>query len=91
MTVLFLEGERVVGLDIGIGANGIYPIIGNHAYGWSFVGTDIDEKALQNCKNIIANNPQLIECHQFTIADRTSVLYLKILCYPKTNLPFYHL
>jgi 23S rRNA (adenine1618-N6)-methyltransferase len=50
-----------VGLDIGIGANCIYPIIGNHAYGWSFVGTDIDEKALQNCKNIIANNPQLID------------------------------
>ncbi len=55
------EGPQVVGLDIGIGSNCIYPIIGNHAYGWSFVGTDIDEKALQNCKNIIANNPQLID------------------------------
>lgn len=55
------EGETVVGLDIGIGANCIYPIIGNSAYGWSFVGTDIDEKALQNCKNIIANNPKLID------------------------------
>ena len=55
------EGETVVGLDIGIGANCIYPIIGNSAYGWSFVGTDIDEKALQNCKKIIANNPKLIE------------------------------
>lgn len=55
------EGENVVGLDIGIGANCIYPIIGNNAYGWSFVGTDIDEKALQNCKKIIANNPKLID------------------------------
>lgn len=54
------EGENVIGLDIGIGANCIYPIIGNNAYGWSFVGTDIDEKALQNCKKIIANNPKLI-------------------------------
>lgn len=55
------EGESVIGLDVGIGANCIYPIIGNHEYKWSFVGTDIDEKALQNCKKIIANNPHLIE------------------------------
>ncbi|UPT71391.1 MAG: 23S rRNA (adenine(1618)-N(6))-methyltransferase RlmF [Flavobacterium sp. JAD_PAG50586_2] len=55
------EGETVVGLDIGVGANCIYPIIGNSAYGWSFVGTDIDEKALQNCKKIISNNPKLID------------------------------
>ncbi|MFN3969617.1 23S rRNA (adenine(1618)-N(6))-methyltransferase RlmF [Flavobacterium sp.] len=55
------EGENVIGLDIGIGANCIYPIIGNTTYGWSFVGTDIDEKALQNCKKIIADNPKLID------------------------------
>ena len=55
------DGESVVGLDIGIGANCIYPIIGNSAYGWSFVGTDIDENALQNCKKIIGNNPKLID------------------------------
>lgn len=55
------EGINITGLDIGIGANGIYPIIGNASYGWSFVGTDIDEKALQNCKKIIADNPKLID------------------------------
>ena len=55
------EGEQIVGLDVGIGANCIYPIIGNHEYGWSFVGTDIDEKALQNCKKIITQNPKLID------------------------------
>ena len=54
-------GEHIVGLDVGIGANCIYPIIGNHEYGWSFVGTDIDEKALQNCKKIITQNPKLID------------------------------
>ena len=55
------QGEHIVGLDVGIGANCIYPIIGNHEYGWSFVGTDIDEKALQNCKKIITQNPKLID------------------------------
>ena len=55
------EGDSVQGLDIGIGANCIYPIIGNATYGWSFVGTDIDENAIQNCKKIIEANPKLIE------------------------------
>jgi len=55
------EGEHIVGLDIGIGANCIYPIIGNEVYQWSFVGTDIDENALQNCKKIIFENPKLID------------------------------
>jgi len=55
------EGENIVGLDIGIGANCIYPILGNEAYQWSFVGTDIDENALQNCKKIISENPKLID------------------------------
>jgi 23S rRNA (adenine1618-N6)-methyltransferase len=55
------EGENVIGLDIGIGANCIYPILGNTIYGWSFVGTDIDEMAIQNCKKIIESNPKLIE------------------------------
>ena len=55
------RGETIFGLDIGIGANCIYPIIGNVAYGWSFVGTDTDENAIQNCTKIIANNPKLID------------------------------
>ena len=53
--------ETIQGLDIGIGANCIYPMLGNAIYGWSFVGTDTDEKALQNCKKIISQNPQLID------------------------------
>ena len=55
------EGDTIQGLDIGIGANCIYPIIGNTTYGWSFVGSDTDEKALQNCKIIIGQNEKLID------------------------------
>lgn len=55
------EGSTVEGLDIGIGANCIYPIIGSKAYGWRFVGTDINESSLQNCRKIIQNNPKLLE------------------------------
>jgi 23S rRNA (adenine1618-N6)-methyltransferase len=55
------KGETVQVLDIGIGANCIYPIIGNSVYGWSFVGTDTDNVALENCSKIIEKNPRLID------------------------------
>ncbi|WP_026728848.1 23S rRNA (adenine(1618)-N(6))-methyltransferase RlmF [Flavobacterium denitrificans] len=53
------KGNSVLGLDIGTGANLIYPILGNAVYNWSFVGTDIDKKAIENCSKIIENNPKL--------------------------------
>lgn len=46
-------------LDIGTGANCIYPIIGSYVYNWTFVGTDIDPKALEACQQIIDKNPTL--------------------------------
>jgi 23S rRNA (adenine1618-N6)-methyltransferase len=52
-------GEQVRVLDIGVGANCIYPIIGNKAYGWRFVGTDIDPVAVSTAQQIIAFNPSL--------------------------------
>ena len=55
------EGNKITALDIGVGANCIYPLLGNAVYGWSFVGTDIDEKAIQNCKKIIEANPKLMD------------------------------
>ena len=43
-------------LDIGVGANVIYPLIGQHEYGWQFVGTDINANALQHAQQIIDAN-----------------------------------
>lgn len=54
-------GNNIMGLDIGVGANCIYPILGNAEYDWSFVATDIDENALENCVSIIEQNPHLID------------------------------
>ena len=39
--ILFSIGNKIRCLDIGTGANAIYPLIGFSEYGWSFVGTDI--------------------------------------------------
>jgi len=48
------EGKTVRVLDVGTGASGVYPLIGFAEYGWSFVGTDIDLKALENVKRIFS-------------------------------------
>ena len=49
-------GKHIKCLDIGVGANCIYPIIGTQEYGWSFIGSDIDEKAIENAQLIIDKN-----------------------------------
>lgn len=51
------KGNKIKCLDIGTGANLVYPIIGHEEYGWSFVGSDINPEALSSAQKIIDNNP----------------------------------
>ncbi|MDR0806007.1 MAG: 23S rRNA (adenine(1618)-N(6))-methyltransferase RlmF [Enterobacteriaceae bacterium] len=53
------RGHTVHALDIGVGANGIYPIIGHVSYGWKFVGSDIDPIAVSSAKLIAQANSNL--------------------------------
>ncbi|MBK1888815.1 23S rRNA (adenine(1618)-N(6))-methyltransferase RlmF [Undibacterium sp. 14-3-2] len=48
-------------LDIGTGANGIYPLIGTSEYGWQFTATDINAKSLANVQRILDANPALAD------------------------------
>ena len=50
------RGSAVRVLDIGTGANCVYPLIGVHDYGWSFVGTDIDPVALKSAGQNVSRN-----------------------------------
>lgn len=52
-------GSTIKVLDIGTGANSIYPIIGRNEYGWSFVGSEIDATAVNAAQALIENNPAL--------------------------------
>ena len=52
-------GPQVRCFDVGIGASCVYPIIGVHEYGWSFIGTDIDHTALESCGKIVVENAVL--------------------------------
>lgn len=50
------RGATIQALDIGTGANCIYPLIGQREYGWHFVGSDIDATALASAQTIIRAN-----------------------------------
>ncbi|MEO8402484.1 MAG: 23S rRNA (adenine(1618)-N(6))-methyltransferase RlmF [Gammaproteobacteria bacterium] len=52
-------GPTIKCLDIGVGANCVYPIIGRKEYDWSFIGTDIDPVAIQSANQIIKLNSVL--------------------------------
>jgi 23S rRNA (adenine1618-N6)-methyltransferase len=53
------EGKKVSVLDIGVGANCIYPIVGAISYGWRFTGSDIDPVSVASSKNIVVQNEVL--------------------------------
>jgi 23S rRNA (adenine1618-N6)-methyltransferase len=53
------KGKKIKILDIGMGANCIYPVIGSSVYGWQFIGTDIDPIAIRSAMDIVAANKQL--------------------------------
>ena len=52
-------------LDIGTGANGIYPLLACRIYGWQCVGSDINPQSLANVGMIIDSNADLKE--RFTL------------------------
>ena len=64
------ETKNIQVLDIGVGANCVYPIIGQFEYAWKFVGSDIDPKALGNAQKIIDENKlkEFIELRQQPIS-----------------------
>jgi len=46
--------ENIKGLDIGTGANCIYPILATQTYDWRMVGCDIDKFAVDAAKNNVS-------------------------------------
>lgn len=55
------KGKAIKGLDVGVGANCIYPIIGVSIYGWQFLGSDIEKVSIESVLNIINSNEILKE------------------------------
>ncbi len=60
-----INHRLIKALDIGVGANCIYPIIGVTEYGWDYKGSDIDAVSVKQANNIAQSNDNLrgkIEC-----------------------------
>lgn len=55
------RGATVRALDIGVGANCIYPLLGHGEYGWRFVGSEVDATALGSAAAIVEANAGLGE------------------------------
>lgn len=49
-------GAKIQGLDIGTGANCIYPLVGSQSYGWQFVASDIDSISIATAEELCKAN-----------------------------------
>ncbi|WP_339892405.1 23S rRNA (adenine(1618)-N(6))-methyltransferase RlmF [Neptuniibacter pectenicola] len=66
-------GANVRGLDVGVGANCIYPIIGSQSYGWQFVGSDIDPVSIAAVNEIVRSNKVMknkLQCRLQTSSEQ---------------------
>jgi len=50
------EGKQVHGLDIGTGANLIYPLLATKSYGWKMTGSEIEPSSLASANAILKAN-----------------------------------
>ncbi|MDF1762407.1 MAG: 23S rRNA (adenine(1618)-N(6))-methyltransferase RlmF [Oleibacter sp.] len=53
------RGKNIKALDVGVGANCVYPIIGHQTYGWRFAGSDVNPTAVASCEAIVKSNANL--------------------------------
>lgn len=73
------RGDAVRALDIGVGANCVYPLIGQREYGWSFVGADIDPAALASAQRILRANPGLAAAIQLRQQRKPAQIFTGVL------------
>ena len=63
-------GRKIKALDIGTGANLVYPLTGSHEYNWHFTGSDIDASSIKIAKQIaLFNGLKITLKHQKNVAS----------------------
>ncbi len=73
------RGPDIRVLDIGVGANCIYPLIGHREYGWRFVGSDTDAVALAAAQQIVDANAGLAAAIELRLQSSTQKIFQGIL------------
>ena len=56
-----VKGPTIAGLDIGVGANCVYPLLGASLNGWRFVGIDVTDVAVQCARENVENNEAIAD------------------------------
>ena len=46
-------GPEIAGLDVGVGASCVYPLLAAKRFGWRMYGTDIDSENLSSARRVI--------------------------------------
>ena len=73
------KGSAIKGLDIGTGANLVYPLIAHQSYGWGMLGTDINQKSFENAQQILDENPYISENIQLKFQPDSQFIFKNIL------------
>ncbi len=76
---LFGKNQKLRCLDIGTGANCIYPILGTAEYGWKFVASEHDRTAIANAKKIISKNTSLKGKVELRAQKLTSQIFKEVI------------
>ncbi|WP_312825703.1 23S rRNA (adenine(1618)-N(6))-methyltransferase RlmF [Epilithonimonas sp.] len=71
--------NSVKGLDVGTGANLVYPLIANHSYGWEMLGTDINQDSLASAQKILESNPDLKENIHLKFQPKSELIFKNII------------
>jgi 23S rRNA (adenine1618-N6)-methyltransferase len=72
------KGAKIKVLDIGTGANLIYPILGNAIYDWRFVGSELNPKAIVSAQEIINYNPAFLDKTELRRQSDSSKIFSNI-------------
>ncbi len=73
------NGKKIKVLDVGVGANCVYPIIGHQEYGWEFVGSEIDDTAINSAKNIANVNIALKNSIEIRLQPSKSAVFKNVI------------
>jgi 23S rRNA (adenine1618-N6)-methyltransferase len=76
---LIPKGKLILALDVGVGANCVYPLIGQYEYGWKFIGSDIDQGAIASAQNILDHNSHLKELIELRLQSSADQIFRGIL------------
>ena len=73
------EGNKITCLDIGVGANCIYPVIGVTEYNWNFIGADSNADSIASAQQIVNANKSLTDKIELRLQKNPSFIFRGII------------